>query len=81
MYTVDVQLTLDQCRAVKIKPAEGRIEALDDGLLGLAGMGTGGMGGVSGMDLKKVKGYSLIADGLYDGTSNHRVLSTVLYGN
>ena len=55
MYTVDVQLTLDQCRAVRIKPAEGRIEALSD----TEGI-TANLGGI--------KGYNTIVDGLYDGT-------------
>lgn len=52
MYTVDVQLTLDQCRAVKIKPAEGRVEALSD---------------IESFTehLDTLKGYSTIADGLY----------------
>lgn len=55
MYTVDVQLTLDQCRAVRIKPAEGRIEALSN----TEGI-TANLGGI--------KGYNTIVDGLYDGT-------------
>ena len=52
MYTVDVQLTLDQCRAVKIKPAEGRVEALSD---------------IESFTehLDTLKGYSSIAYGLY----------------
>ena len=55
VYTVDVQLTLDQCRAVRIKPAEGRVEALSD----TEGI-TANLGGI--------KGYNTIVDGLYDGT-------------
>ena len=52
VYTVDVQLTLDQCRAVKIRPAEGRVEALSD---------------IESLTehLDTLKGYSSIADGLY----------------
>ena len=52
---MDVQLTLDQCRAVRIKPAEGRVEALSD----TEGI-TANLGGI--------KGYNTIVDGLYDGT-------------
>lgn len=51
---MDVQLTLDQCRAVRIKPAEGRVEALSD----TEGI-TANLGGI--------KGYNTIVDGLYDG--------------
>jgi hypothetical protein len=52
VYTVDVQMTLDQCRAIRIKPAEGRIEALSD---------------IESLTehLDTLKGYSSIADGLY----------------
>ena len=52
VYTVDVQLTLDQCRAVRIKPAEGKVEALSD----IASLTE---------HLDTLKGYSSIADGLY----------------
>ena len=47
-----MQLTLDQCRAVRIKPAEGKVEALSD----IASLTE---------HLDTLKGYSSIADGLY----------------
>lgn len=45
-------MTIDQCRAIRIKPAEGRIEALSD---------------IESLTehLDTLKGYSSIADGLY----------------
>ena len=69
VYTVDVQLTLDQCRAVRIKPAEGRVEALSDTdteqLMN---------------NLNGIKGYHTIVDGLYDGTyDTHLYLAYALF--
>lgn len=65
MYTVDVQLTLDQCRAVKIKPAEGRVEALSD---------------IESFTehLDTLKGYSTIADGLYGDFSHLDIFCILL---
>jgi hypothetical protein len=59
-------MTLDQCRAIRIKPAEGRIEALSD---------------IESLTehLDTLKGYSSIADGLYGALLEIDVLLIISY--
>jgi hypothetical protein len=66
VYTVDVQMTLDQCRAIRIKPAEGRIEALSD---------------IESLTehLDTLKGYSSIADGLYGALQDTSFFIYIVY--